>query len=53
MGNTIELEGELKLRLSSPGARLPTVMYVGMFAGRTLEYHTTVNYNFIAIWLLL
>ena len=35
MGNTIELEGELKLRLTVPGVRPPTVMYVGMFAGES------------------
>lgn len=35
MSNTIELEGELKLRLSQPGVRPPVTMYVGMFAGES------------------
>ena len=38
MSNTIELEGEFKLRLmgmatSTPGSRIPPTNYVGMFAG--------------------
>ena len=35
MANTIELEGELKLRTSAPGMFPPPVMYVGMFAGES------------------
>jgi hypothetical protein len=35
MHNTIELEGELKLRLAGTNTRPPSVMYVGMFAGET------------------
>ena len=35
MSNTIELEGELKLRFSTPGVRPPSIMYVGMFAGES------------------
>jgi len=40
MANSIEFEGELKLRLSSMvastrGAKLPSTMYVGVFAGAT------------------
>jgi len=40
MGNSIEFEGELKLRLSSMvantrGGKLPSTLYVGVFAGAT------------------
>jgi hypothetical protein len=40
LGNTIEFEGEMKLRISSMvastrGAKVPTTMYVGVFAGAT------------------
>jgi hypothetical protein len=40
MANSVEFEGELKLRfsgmvLNSRGARLPATMYVGVFAGAT------------------
>ena len=40
MGNSIEFEGELKLRLSAaatsnPQIKVPSPMYVGMFAGAT------------------
>lgn len=38
LANSIEFEGELKLRLQGiaatvPGAKIPTTMYIGMFAG--------------------
>ena len=35
MANTIELEGEFKLRFNVPGVRPPPFMYVGMFAGES------------------